>query len=313
MSMGHVVRVIRRCLPAALLVALSPLAAPAATIPVACPPGSLGTFTLQGFAPGDVLLVSGTCTVNLVIPAEISGVTLDGQGTATIAAADSTQATITIRGASITVKGFTITGGLAGISVTSSGTATIDGNVIQSSTLDGIDVIRGATATIINNTVQNNTDFGIAVSEGANARIGFVLSTDATASPNRIQNNPRGGIVVTRSSAARIVGNTIQNNGNATTLADGILVIEVSQADISSNLINGNARHGINVGNNSGVNLGRDTGTGILDAPNTTTTPNTLFGINCFTNSYADGRLGSLNGTSGAKSFAGSCSDSLIP
>ena len=57
---------------------------------------------------------------------------------------------------------------------------------------------------------------------------------------------------------------------------------------------------------NSGVNLGEDTGTGIF-APNTTSVNNAGFGLRCAINSYADGRIGSVKGNSGAASFAANC------
>ncbi|MDH4189737.1 MAG: hypothetical protein OEW21_05990, partial [Betaproteobacteria bacterium] len=47
------------------------------------------------------------------------------------------------------------------------------------------------------------------------------------------------------------------------------------------------------------------------DQPNNTVTNNGGFGIACLINSSADGRLGGLNGASGAKSFGASCVDSL--
>lgn len=129
--------------------------------------------------------------------------------------------------------------------------------------------------------------------------------------------NGDSGIHVTRSSSARIIGKTISN----ATGGSGIIVSRASHAEISSNTINGNNEHGIFVTQNSGVNLGRDTGTGIFDAPNSTTVNNTQNGIRCLLNSYADGRLGSLNGTAGAKNFvstlpganSGGCHDSLLP
>ena len=306
--MRRTLRALRSAVFVAAVLVLPAVAAHAATIAAACPPGSLGTFTVTGFAPGDVVLVSGACIVNLDIPPDTNEITLDGQGTATITPADATQPTITIRGRRITIRGFTITGGDSAVLVSGGGTATISNNVIQSSLSSGISVVLSAVATITNNTIQNNADLGIFVGEGGHARIGFALSADTTASPNTIQNNAGGGISVTRASEARIAGNIIRNN-----IGDGLVVTRVSQADISSNAIEGNTGHGINVGTNSGVNLGRDTGTGLFDAPNTTAAGNLnqQNGIFCFINGYADGRLGTLNGTAGAKSFGSSCTDSL--
>jgi parallel beta-helix repeat protein len=126
--------------------------------------------------------------------------------------------------------------------------------------------------------------------------------------PNTIQNNGRNGIRVIGSSSAVIIDNTISNNPKA-----GVQVLWASHALIASNTINGNGENGISVGENSGVNLGEDTGTELDESPNSTTANNTGFGINCFINSYANGRLGTLNGASGAKSFAGNCVDSLEP
>ena len=113
-----------------------------------------------------------------------------------------------------------------------------------------------------------------------------------------------------RSSSALIVGNTISEN-----TYDGIRVAKVSQADISNNTIDGNGRYGILVTQNSGVNLGRDTGTTILDLPNTTTVGNGDKGLSCSIGGYADGRLGTLKGVGkkNATDFTKDCIDSLIP
>jgi parallel beta-helix repeat protein len=115
---------------------------------------------------------------------------------------------------------------------------------------------------------------------------------------------------VSRSSSARIITNTISNNIGG----HGVIVFRVSHADISNNTIDGNGIDGIRVQDNSGVNLGRDTGTNPDELPNNTTANNTGFGIRCFRGGYADGRLGTLNGASGDKDFNDStCVDSLIP
>ncbi|MBI4527726.1 MAG: right-handed parallel beta-helix repeat-containing protein [Deltaproteobacteria bacterium] len=269
--------------------------------------------TIQSFIPklkpGDTLLVTGTCNENVVIPEQVHNVTLDGQGTATINGPDTTRATVQIRGDGITMKGFTVSGGRQGILVTRNGAATIDDNAINcgNTTLRGIVVNQNSSARIVNNTVENCVSDGILIGEGSSARIGFLNVDDTTASPNTIQNNGEDGVHVLRSSDARVVGNTIQNN-----TGDGVAVRRASHADISSNIINGNGEDGIEIGGNSGVNLGSDSGDGILDAANSTTVNNGGFGVRCVTNSSADGRLGSVNGGGGAKSFAGSCVDSLL-
>jgi parallel beta-helix repeat protein len=258
------------------------------------------------------ITVGGTCNENVVVAENKLNVTLDGQTTATLNGPDATKATIQVKGSGITIKRFAqITGGQSGIQVLKGGTAQIRNNTIQGVGQNGILVNQSGSASIINNTIQSNTNGnGIVINEQAQARIGFLSKNDVSASPNTIQNNGSNGIVVEGSSDATIVGNTIANNGRS-----GIIVHQVSHADIADNTIDGNVEHGINVGRNSGVDLGKDTGSTIFDLPNSTTVNNTLFGINCFINSYLDGRQGTINGTSGAitSPFSGSCVNSLIP
>jgi parallel beta-helix repeat protein len=273
--------------------------------------------TLRFLKPGDLLLVSGVCNENVTIGEEIRRITLDGRGTATINAANAASPTINIRGQGITITGFTINGGETGITVNRGGTATIDRNIIQNAAAIGILVGQQSSARIVNNTIQNNPEEGILVNENSFARIGFVNTPDAGVSPNLIFMNGDAGIHVTRSSSARIIGNIISN----TTAGSGIIVSRASHGEISSNTIDGNSEHGIFVTENSGVNLGRDTGNGIFDLPNSTTVNNTQNGIRCLLNSHANGRLGTLNGAAGAKFFvtgppganSGGCHDSLLP
>lgn len=292
-----------------LVVLLWPLSSmgEAATIKLACSAKDTIGNALKKLKPGDTLLVSGTCNENLTILEETVRVVLDGQGKATINGPDASNRTVVVRGRGITIKGFTVTGGRDGINVTRGGTAVIDGNTVQGTARHGIDVNQLSFAVIANNTVQNNQANGIVITGNAFALVGFFSGQDKAASPNIIQNNGQNGIVVNRSSAARIVGNTIRNNK-----VHGVFVIGASQADISSSTLDGNGMSGINVTQNSAVRLGADKGTGIFESPNTTTASNAQAGIRCAINSSAGGRLGTLNGNSGAKDFDASCVDSLI-
>jgi hypothetical protein len=70
----------------------------AATITVNCDAGDKIQVKLSSAKPGDILLVGGTCNENVDIPAEVSRITLDGQGKAAIHGPDSTQPTVFIRG-----------------------------------------------------------------------------------------------------------------------------------------------------------------------------------------------------------------------
>jgi len=257
--------------------------------------------------PGQAILVSGTCYENVSIPPGKDLITLDGGGNGTVTGPDITVNTIQIRGPrGITIKGLTITGGRAGIDVSRGATALIDGNTIQGTARNGITLGSFASANIVNNTIEDNASAGILVTGNAFGFIGFATADDTAASPNLIRNNGTHGISLTLSSSARIAGNTISNN-----VRHGINVERASQATVSDNTIDANGQHGIFVTENSHVNLGSDTGTGLFDAPNRTTVNNVLRGVACRVGGSANGRRGTLNGNTGTKDFGASCVDSL--
>ena len=257
--------------------------------------------------PGDTVQVRGTCLEHVTILADKDLLTLDGGGNATIDGRDPTLNTVLLRGPSgVTIKGLTITGGRAGIDISRGTFAIIDGNTIEANSRNGITLGSFSTANIVNNTIQNNAVHGILVNGNAFGFIGFRTADDTVASPNVIRNNGLNGIHVTLSASARIAGNTISGNAR-----NGINVERASQATVSDNDIDANGQNGIFVTENSGVNLGSDTGAGIFDAPNRTTGNNGLFGIGCRVGGYANGRIGTLNGTAGDKEFGASCINSL--
>jgi len=260
--------------------------------------------------------VSGTCNENVLILERRHNITLNGVGSPTINGTDPTSPTVNVRGRGITIQGFTITGGEHRVLVSRGGAAIIHNNTIDgtgSAGGHGILVNQHSSARITNNTIQNNPRSGVFVHEGSSARIGFVAADDTAASPNTIQVNAENGITVSRSGHTRIVGNLISSN-----TGDGVRVTRGSHADVSSNTINGNGGDGILVSQNSGANLGEDTGTTIFDSPNSTTVNNGGSGIRCRINSYANGRLGTLNGASDATDIRrggpdADCVNSLIP
>lgn len=182
-------------------------------------------------------------------------------------------------------------------------------NVVRNNGGNGIVVADASYAEIESNSVSANIGAGIVIDNSASAKIGFQSGPAGTfASANTIELNGNRGIVVARSSSARIVENIIRNNTN-----DGIGVFRASHADIAANAIDGNLRDGIAVAQNSGVNLGNDTGSAPQDQPNNTVTNNGRWGITCAVNSSVDGRPGTLNGASGPQGFDSSCVNSLIP
>jgi len=257
--------------------------------------------------PGATIKVSGTCYENVSIPPGKDRLTLDGAGTGAIHGSDVTINTLQVRGPrGITIVGLTISGGRAGIDISRGATALIDGNIIEGTARNGITLGSFASANIINNTIQDNASAGILVTGNAFGFIGFATADDTAASPNLIRHNGTHGISLTLSSSARIAGNSISNN-----VRHGINVERASQATVSDNTIDANGQYGIYVTENSVVNLGSDTGTGLFDAPNRTTANNVLRGIACRVGGAANGRLGTLNGNGGATDFGGSCVNSL--
>jgi len=290
---------------------LLPTAGGAATVTIDCSLASLQA-AIDKAKPGDTFLVSGTCNENLIIPEENQKITLDGQGKATITGRDKTRDTLLVYGKGITIKGFTITGGRDGIHILMGGAVLIDRNTIQNTDRFGIYVTQHSSARIVNNTIQNNAQFGVSVSGLSFAYIGLLAYLDLqdkTASPNIIQGNGRAGIHVHRTSYARMAGNTIRGNK-----LEGIEVTGVSHAQIGTSTIDSNGADGIFVGENSGVDLGSLSGTGILNLPNSSPAPNAGFGIKCSTGGSAFGRLGTLSGKKGTKDFpAGGCVDGLVP
>ena len=277
----------------------------ASLLTVVCPGDSLQA-SIDAAQPGNTISVFGSCGENILIRNEKQRITIDGGGTATIAAPSAASPAVNVRGKGILVQGFTIAGGSEGIEVNRGSNAVLNNNVIQNSSDNGVLVDELAFAVLTNNTVQNHPGAGIVVSENSTARIGFNADSETVASPNVIFNNAQG-IIVANGSSARIVGNTIQNS-----TGDGIQVLRDSYAEISSNQIFTNGGDGIEVGENSTVQLGEDSGASIYESANASSNANSGFGIRCTNGGVADGRLGTLNGISGAKSFADpSCTDSL--
>ena len=265
---------------------------------------------LKTLKPGDTLLVTGTCNESVDIGPEVHGITLDGQGSATINGGASGSA-VNILGTGITIRGFTINGGAPqGVAVIDGASAVIDGNTIQFADRNGVAVFRNSSADIINNTIQNNPVAGIAIQSTSSARIGWLgPPNNRVRAPNTIQNNGTQGIQVYRGSSAQIFSNTIQNNGS-----HGIIADRNGQVEVAACTITGNGGDGIRGMRNAGLDIGTDaTGTTPQFDDDTNTGTNAGFGLRCVTGGSVDGRLGALTGTLGGKSFAEGCVDSVVP
>ena len=279
--------------------------------PVDCSAGETIAAAVAVAEPGDVLAVRGVCKETVIIQAELTRVTLDGQGVATIShpTGNSTPGpaahVVYIRGRGITVTGFRILGGVDGIHLSGPAHAVIHGNVISANRGRGIHVDKGSVAQIYDNVIEKNDGGGIHITEHSMARIGFLIPPQPALQPNQIRHNGRYGIFVERGSTARIVGNRIEINTGA-----GVMVDRNSEADVAANTIGGNSGDGVVVTRNSGVNFFSER-EGPIDGPNLTdrASKNRGVAVRCEIGGYVAGPLGSLDGTAGSKAFDRTCVD----
>lgn len=304
----------------ALAVAINPPTAFALqhskTIHVDCDHGATITRALKFVEPGDTISIQGTCNENLLLSSStgrFNGITLDGQGTATIAGPDPTLNVIELVGISwFTIRGLTITGGYDGLSINTVSNIGIDSVVVENTGRNGIHFQRGsAMGFVVNSTIQSNPGNGIVINENSYVRVGFtdgVGASEGDTGPCVIQGNGGYGIRIQRTSSARIYTNTISNNAN-----NGVNIESASYAEIATNVINGNGKNGIAVSENSTLHLGNPTGNKNEDQPNTTTTPNGQYGLSASWGSYVEGRMGTLTGTSGASNFTHAANNNLTP
>lgn len=283
---------------------------------VDCDHGETITRALRFVEPGETLIIHGTCNENLLLSSptgRYNGLTLDGQGTATIAGPDPTLNVIELTGISeFTIRGLTITGGNDGLSINTGSVIAIDSIVVEHTGRHGIHFQRGTTmGYVVNSTIQNNPGHGIVINENSYVRVGFtdgVGASEGATGPCVIHGNGGHGIRIQRGSSARVYTNTISNNAN-----NGINIESASYAEIATNVINGNGKNGINVSENSTLHLGNPNGNKNEDQPNTTTTPNAQFGLSASWGSYVVGRIGTLNGNSGASTFSHDSNSNLTP
>jgi parallel beta-helix repeat protein len=287
-------------------VCFSAVFAHAATVSVDCDAGNTIMAAVGVVKPGDTLLVSGTCKEQVNIAPEVVRITLDGQKKTTIqhpGGAAASPHTFYNRGKEITIKGFTVTGGMDGIHLSGPASAVIDGNVVVKNAGRGIHIDKGSIARILNTTVQENGLIGIDVTGASYAYIGVFIPRVPALSPNTIRNNGGPGINIERTSGAWIVGNTISNNKES-----GIVVHRNAQADVIANVINGNGGDAISISYGSGVNLSSEPR---RDGPNQTASGQSNAGvaIRCGIGGYVEGPLGSLAGAKGAKAIDSGCVD----
>ena len=278
----------------------------AATINIDCDAGQTIMAALPKTKPGDTLLVSGTCNEHVNIAPEYVNLTLDGQKKTTIRHPGGNALSphaVYIRGKEITIKGFTITGGLDGLHLSGPASGVADGNTVTGNKGRGIHIDKGSIIRLLNNTVENSGGIGIDITGASYAYIGVYIPRVPALSPNIVRNNGGPGINIERTAGAWVVGNIISNNKEA-----GIAVHRNAQADVIGNVISGNGGDAISVSFNGGVNLSSETR---RDGPNRSETGQNNAGaaIRCTAGGYVDGPMGGLAGAKGGKVIDSGCVD----
>ncbi len=295
----------------------------AATYDVNCGSTSLQA-TVDTANDGDTINVKGVCYENIFIHTDTDKLTLQGVAGAVIKAADPARSTLHIRGRLIVVKDITVTGGHNGINVERGGSMVVNRVKVSGNSNIGIAVTKNAYASILNSKISNNSRHGILVGKTAHARIGFPNDQVVTSQPNSIISNGGHGIAINRTAVAEMVGNTISANGKSGIYVaegasarigevgvaswsgpnfirenngHGVLVTDVSFAEIKNNMIDGNSRHGVYVKWNSGVRIDN----------NSTTSPNADFGVRCEKGGSVEGSIGTLNGGAGPSLYSSNC------
>ena len=278
----------------------------AATLTVDCDSGGKIMEALSKARPGDTVLTSGTCNEHVNIAPEQVRITLDGQKKTTLKHPGGEQTSphaLYNRGKEITIKNFTVTGGLDGIHLSGPASAVLDGNVVVDNKGRGIHIDKGSIARVLNNRIEGNGVMGISVTGTSYAYIGVFIPRIPALSPNTIRNNAGPGIQIERSSGAWVVGNTISGNKHG-----GIVLTRNAHADVMGNTISANGGDGVNFSFGSGVNFDSEPR---KDGPNQTATGqlNAGAGLRCMTGGFADGPLGTLAGEKGGKIVDGGCVD----
>lgn len=287
-------------------------AAPAAfAATVDCDANGKLAAALVRVKPGTKILIRGLCRENLVLPADVHDVTLDGGGKAAIVAPNERVPAVSIAGAKITVRGLGIAGGRNGIDVVNGATVLIDGVTVEDNGTAGqpgsgigINVDQRSTAAIVNATVRRNASVGILVNNAA-ARIGFTeqaRSVTATA----IVDNGSTGILITDGGRADVTGATISRNKG-----DGIRAARGGQLDATDNTIESNDLSGIAITESAVAHLASST----TRKPNRTgpAASNAAYGVECLLAAELAGARGTLAGRQGATNMDKTCADRSTP
>jgi hypothetical protein len=201
---------------------------------------ALTSLASAGNTRGITILVAGTCRENVVITA-FDHLTLEASPIATIQdQSNGTEALIEIVNSyDVTVMGFTLNGGSAGVSCDADSNCTLYLNSIQRAAAIGVH-FGNSNGQILNNNISNTAGKGIAI-----------YSSSVSTVSNTISGNVKAGVEVGYKSDLTATSDTIQNN------AIGIEVIEGSVLRANDLTINGNSSDGVDLESSSAASFGQ--------------------------------------------------------
>ncbi len=189
----------------------------ARTLSVNCDSGRTLTQALSRAAPGDTVLVSGTCTETVTIAT--NDITVDGQLATIVDGGGGADPVMTIEGVrGVTVRNLTLINGTDGIFAHKHADMLIENVIAENNTDDGFDVGENSTVDIRNGTANSNGDEGFVVSQNSNINL-----LDGT---TESMNNGGHGLQAITSSNIGAFGGVVKSTGNG---GAGISIFGASQ------------------------------------------------------------------------------------
>ena len=241
--------------------------------------------------------VAGSCVENVDIQAD--DVTINGvsQGSTTITAASTTDATIDLVGARrFTLQNVTVSGGHTestpesdeanAVLARDGSSSTLQSVTVTKASKSGVVVTSGSTANLVDVTMKDNVRHGVYVERNGYAEVsgatlieqnggyGMAVSFNASSIVDGalIRDNGIDGVVISRHSHVTLKNSTVENNTGR-----GIFLLRSSQANVDTSTIQGNGERGIFAWRSSQVEM-----------TNSTVQNNTAAGVKASQGSQAD-------------------------
>ena len=247
---------------AAVMLILCPLVANAVNVPVNCnlrgPLGRISTVLKMLNPTGpNTITVSGTCHENLFIQG-FDRLTLIAKPGAVLTDASGGQewAVVSINDSRrISIQGFVITGGNAGISCSDYSLCRFSGNTFQGAAQRGVD-INDSDVTFSGDIIQNNANIGLFINashvqasnltiQGNSTGVSAGVSTLDGAAWS-VHNNTSDGIFINSSSHFQLIDSTVSSNGG-----NGVGVADLTDISMVNDTVTGNGFFGVWFGDES--------------------------------------------------------------